>query len=224
MKAVKFGLLTLLIIAFLACGAQKAPIKTENQALNLEVGAAGKTGMLSTVDQSKGYRIDDIRVYLSGYICPDCIAPLKTTLEMEGNVKIVSEHPDTGMIEIVPQNGQFVDLRDLEERINGTREGTTGFQEPEVTVRDMEIVAVGRVEKFTQEYHSNTEQYHLHDWYRLIISENPDYYFILSEGPKLDELKTAGYQEIVTVGTVSSYYIDTVPILHMKDFIKLEKP
>ncbi|MBC8231607.1 hypothetical protein H8E77_18815 [bacterium] len=208
MKVVKFGLLSLIVIVLSACGAPKMPIEVESESEAL-------FSVLKTVDPSKHEHIESVRVYLNGYICPTCIAPIKRTLEMEEGVKIVAEHPEIGMIEIITEGDKFIDLRNIRERVNGTRV---------LTVRKMEVVAAGRVVKLTQQYHSNTPHAHFHDWYRLIVDkDDPDHAFVLTEGKKLEELKASGYERIVAIGTVTSFF-DSFPILSITEFMELKEP
>jgi hypothetical protein len=129
---------------------------------------------------------------------------------MEEGVKKITERLDQRAIDIIPEEGQLLDFRDIEERIDNTRV---------LGVRKIEVIAVGRVEKFTQQYYTNTPRAHYHDWYRLIIGEDPSDAFVLAEGEKLEALKRTGYERIAVIGTVTNLN-RVVPILYMTEFIK----
>ena len=206
MKAIKFGLLSLIIIGLLACGAQKAPIKVEAESDALD--------RLAAVVPSGKAHIASVRVYLDGYLCPMCIAPIKKTLEAEEGVKIVVENPEVNMIEIIPAGDQGIKLRDIRQRINGTRV---------LSVLRMEVVAAGKVVKYTQQYFANTQDAHIHDWHRLVVGEGPNNTFILAEGKKLEEVKASGYERIVAIGTVTNFF-DRFPVLSIAEFKELKEP
>ena len=138
----------------------------------------------------------------------------KRTLEAEEGVKIVVENPEVNMIEIIPAGDQGIKLRDIRQRINGTRV---------LSVREMEVVAAGKVVKYTQQYFGNTQDVHIHDWYRLIVGEGPDNTFILAEGKKLEEVKASGYERIVAIGTVTNFF-DRFPVLSIAEFKEFKEP
>jgi hypothetical protein len=126
---------------------QKAPIEVPEVSETVE-------DVISKIDSSKGEHIAAVRIYINGYLCSECIAPIRRTLQEEDGVKIVAENPETGMIEIVPTGDTFLNLRNIRQRINGTRV---------LSVVKMEVIAAGKVVKLTQQYYSNSPHAHVHD-------------------------------------------------------------
>lgn len=211
MKLIKSGLLILIIITLSACGAQKSPVKVEAESKALD--------RLAEIDVSKHERhvhVESVRVYIDGYVCPDCITPpIKESLQQEEGVKIVAERPEVGMIEIVPKPDEYIDLLDIKKRINSRKE---------FAITRMEVVVSGRIVDYVPKYYSNTPA-HTHERYQLIAGKKPYPYntFVLAGGKKFEELKESGYERIVTIGTVTSFYDNRIPILHIMEFKKLEK-
>lgn len=219
MKLIKSGLLILIIITLSACG-EKVQVKVEKTAI-LPVAESKALDRLAEIDVSKHERhvhVESVRVYIDGYVCPDCItSPIKESLQQEEGVKIVAERPEVGMIEIVPKPDEYIDLLDIKKRINSRKE---------FTITRMEVVVSGRIVDYVPKYYSDTPYAHTHERYQLIAGKKPYPYntFVLAEGKKLEELEESGYERIVTIGTVTSFYDNRIPILHIMEFKKLEKP
>jgi copper chaperone CopZ len=172
------------------------------------------TLVLTTVASSETMPeyISSVEIYVDGFICATCVRALESALELEEGVSDVTTDLETGIVAVIPEmdGDRPVSLIDLEKRVNGMSE---------YTVRKMNVVAQGRVVKFSAKYHEMKVHVHSHDRYRLQVGKM---HFILSENKKLDELIKSGYEIVRAEGTVSAFS-ERVPVMVLGDFQKAEE-
>lgn len=197
MKIIKLTLFIFITLGLAACGGKMQK--------GIEVTAAE--------DLSKYANVEIVRLYIDGYICDICGSELKRVLEPEEGVKTVTSVTEKGMIELTAEAGAFLDLYDVEQRVNGTRD---------FTVMRMEVIVTGTLQKFSVPHFWLTPDPHPHERYRLLAGKTEDEVFILSESAKLDEFLKAGYDRVIINGTVASFSVKT-PILAVKGFAQLKE-
>jgi hypothetical protein len=135
---------------------------------------------------------------------------LEANLMSEEGVASVTVNPKEGFVVVKPKlDGNPVNLFNLMNRVNETREGSTSY-----IVLKMKVFVIGHVVKNPAEYISTAKEANMRDRYEVHIG---DTHFILAVNSKLDALVKSGYEQAEITGVVTTFS-DTVPIMVIGDF------
>ena len=158
-------------------------------------------------------RIESIRVYVDGFMCNVCGRTVHTDLMKEEGIESLVTDTGLGLIEIVPKAGETFDLHGLRQRINAMRD---------YVVIKMDVVASGEVQEVSFVDHIRTfhSRPHSHKRYRLMAGEFNG--FVLAENEKLKEVLRSADKNVTVVGTITAFR-GKMPILHIRDYQKIEK-
>lgn len=160
--------------------------------------------------------ISVVEIYVDGLTDAAGVRILETTLMQENGVAEVSSDLENGIMAVTPmQDIGWVNLFNFVQRINGTRQ---------YTVREMNVVALGRLAKFPVDYTEEVYDYggahydgsydYVKDRYMLQLGDN---YLLLAGNDVLNEMIDSGHEIVRVMGTVKNFSA-RVPIMHIREF------
>lgn len=170
---------------------------------------------LATSEMTPEY-ISVVEIYVDGLTDATGIRILETTLMQEDGVAEVSSDLENGIMAVTPmQDIGWVNLFDFVQRINGTRQ---------YSVREMNVVALGRLAKFPVDYTEEVYDYggalydgsydYVKDRYMLQLGDN---YILLAGNDVLSEMIDSGHEIVRVMGTVKNFSA-RVPIMRIREF------
>lgn len=159
-------------------------------------------------------QIDSVRVYVDGFICAACGGPLTRDLELEEGVRITYTDVELGLIELVPKEGEKLDLFDVEQRINAMRE---------YEVLKMDIVSTGELSEIELVYGEDTLYPQSSKRYKLSAGEFAD--FVLADNENLEKMVKSDGKVFTVIGTITAYFRGKTPILEIQGYREVaERP
>jgi copper chaperone CopZ len=150
--------------------------------------------------------ISSVEIYADGYICGTCAQEIKSMLMQEEGVDKVTINMSKGTIMIIPKmDGGKLNLYSLWMKLDTSREYVT---------REMHVVALGHIVRFSTAIYEGDVQTASHDRYEFYAGQTE---FLLFQNKQLDDLIQSGHTSVSIMGTVSSFSHE-VPILVIGEF------
>ena len=135
---------------------------------------------------------------------------LEANLMSDEGVASVTVNPKEGFVVVKPKlDGNPVNLFNLMNRVNETKEGTTSY-----IVLKMKVFVIGHVVKSPAEYISTAKEANMRDRYEIQIGDTN---LIPAVNSKLDALVKSGYEQAEITGVVTTF-LNAVPIIVIADF------
>jgi hypothetical protein len=136
---------------------------------------------------------------------------LESNLMTEEGVAKANIDAKNGVILVTAKtDGRQINLSNLVNRINETRDRSTGY-----IFRKMKVYAVGNLVKSPVEYYTTAKQANMRDRYKLMVG---DVSIIFAENKKLDDLVKSGLSRAVVSGVVTAFS-NAMPIMVVGEFM-----